>query len=92
MEKNNAVNDKNKYSENITLVNRQNLKLEGIVEIKSSSDTNLNLKLKDTTLNINGQDLNIKKLDIESGTLEVDGTIDCIKYGKSGNVLKRIFK
>jgi len=89
---NNTSIEKIKVNENLTLTNRTNLKLEGIVEILSSSETLLNIKLKDTHLCINGQNMHITKLDISTGLLEVNGSVDSIKYGKSGNIFKRIFK
>lgn len=79
-------------NESIVLTNRNNLKLTGITEILSSSDTNITLKLKDTTLNITGNDINILKLDIESGNLEANGKFDKFTYGKDTNIFKRLFK
>ena len=81
-----------KISENLNLNNRKSLKLEGIVEINSSSETFLSIKMKDTILAIQGQNLNITRLDVSTGVLEVEGIIDSIKYGKSANIFKRIFK
>lgn len=85
-EKNNFVN------EFLSITNRKNLKLEGITEVLSSSDTNLNLKLKDTTLLILGENINITKFDISTGIIEAEGKFNCIKYGKNGNIFKRLFK
>ena len=79
-------------NESISLLNRKHLNLSGISEILSSSDTNITLKLKDTTLNIVGNDINILKLDIESGTLEAEGKFEKFTYGKETNIFKRIFK
>ena len=90
MEKN-ALAEKNKINESLSLINRKNLKLEGIVEINSSSETLLSIKLKDTSLTITGQDLHITRLDISLGILEVDGMVDSIKYGKQANIFKRFF-
>ncbi len=78
--------------ESILLNNRKYLKLEGIVEVISTSDTAINLKLKDTSLFISGEQINILKLDINSGILEAEGKFALIKFGKSGNFLKRLFK
>ena len=62
------------------------------VESVASSETLLNIKLKDTNLIINGQNMHITKLDISTGMLEVTGDIESLKYGKKVNVFKRIFK
>lgn len=86
-------NDKSTENELLILSNRKSLRLEGIVEIISTSDTALTLKLKDTTLCILGENINITKLDITTGILEANGKFVSIKYGvKSGNIFKRLFK
>lgn len=86
-------NEKNIDNELVILTNRKNIKLEGIVEIISTSETSIILKLKDTTLAILGENINISKLDISTGTLEANGKFNDIKYGiKSGNFFKRLFK
>ena len=79
-------------NENLILTNRKILKLEGIKEIISTSETNINLKLKDTSLAINGNEISITRLDVELGILEATGNFESFKYGKSGNLLKRLFK
>lgn len=86
-------NEKNIDNELIILTNRKNLKLEGIVEIISTSETSLILKLKDTTLAILGENIIISKIDITTGILEANGKFNDIKYGiKSSNFFKRLFK
>lgn len=91
MEKN-ATIEKNKNNESLTINNRKTLKLEGIIEINSSSETLISVKLKDTSLTITGQELHITRLDITLGILEADGIVDSIKYGKQANIFKRFFK
>ena len=92
MEKNNTILEKNKVIENLSLTNRSILKLDGVMEILSSSETFLNIKLKDTKLIINGLNMHITKLDISTGMLEVTGDIESLNYGKKVNIFKRIFK
>ncbi len=88
----NQENKSNNIQENLILNNRKNLKLEGIVEVLATSDSNLNLKLKDTNLVISGENINILKLDVNLGILEAEGKFDAFKFGKSANLFKRIFK
>lgn len=88
-----TINNEKNNNELLILTNRKNLKLEGIMEVLSTSDTSITLKLKDTTLCILGENINITKLDVNTGTLEADGKFTNIKYGiKSGNFFKRLFK
>ena len=79
-------------NESLNLISRKNLTIEGIVEIIASSDSTILLKLKDTNLSITGNNINITKLDINTGILQAEGIFESIKYGKSGNIFKRIFK
>ena len=88
----NNSNEKSKIHENLELINRKTLKIEGIVEVNSSSENLLSAKLKDTTITITGQNLKITRLDVNLGHLDIEGDIDCIKYGKTANIFKRIFK
>ena len=82
----------NRNNESLLIQCRKTLKIEGIVEVVSTSDSLLNLKLKDTSLTITGEQINIEKLDINLGILEANGKFVSIKYGKSGNIFKRLFK
>lgn len=88
----NNTHTSNISNESLNLINRKSISIEGIVEIIASNDNNICLKLKDTLLNITGSNINIIKLDISSGLLQAEGNFDSIKYGKSGNIFKRLFK
>ena len=79
-------------NESLILLNRKNLKLEGIVEIISTSDTNISVKLKDSPLYLTGNSINITRLDIEQGILEANGNFESIKYTKNGGFFKKLFK
>ena len=81
-----------KYNENLTLENRKTLKVAGIQEVCNSSENNICIKLKDTTLTILGTNIHITKLDVNSGILEADGEFNSIKYGKPANIFRKIFK
>lgn len=95
MEKTTTILKENKtatINELLSLSNRNTLHLSGILEVISTSDNELYLKLKDTTLSITGTNIHISKLDVQSGDLEATGNFDSIKYGKSKNIFKRLFK
>ena len=79
-------------NEFLSLENRKKLHISNIEEVTSSSDTHLEIKLKDTRLSIGGTNINITKLDTETKILEADGNFNKIIYGKESNILRRIFK
>lgn len=92
MQKTQSERNDNKLSENLSLISRKDLRLEGIVEVLATSDTLINIKLKDSPLSISGTNINITKLDIEQGILEATGNFESIKYNKSAGFLKKLFK
>lgn len=91
----NSMSKENKdiiSNESLILNNRKQLHIDGIIEIISTSENSLCMKLKNTILNINGENIHITKLDITTGILEADGNFTNIKYGNPSNIFKRIFK
>ena len=92
MEKTHIQDQQKIANENLTLQNRKSIKIEGIIEILSSNDASISLKMKDTTLFITGSNINITRLDVSTGIIEADGIFNSIRFGKSGNIFTRLFK
>ena len=80
------------HKDNLYLKSRNNITIEGILEVISSNENEIIIKLKDTTLTISGNNIYITKLNLENEILEANGNFYGIKYGKTGNIFKRIFK
>lgn len=78
----------------ITLLSQKKLALTGVDEIYSSNDKLISLKTNGKKLIITGENINISKLNIDTGELEATGNIDSIKYSTNIKVglLKRLFK
>lgn len=79
----------------IVLVNRKNLTITGIKKVLTVSDSSLSLHLDGSTLNVIGEGMEVKKIDVESGILEVEGKINSLKYlapKERLNLFKKIFK
>lgn len=83
---------KTSKSEFLTLDNRKNLTLSGVAEVISSSDKELIVRIGDSRLSISGNNINISKLDTESGDFEAIGEFNEFIYGKKLGFFKRIFK
>ena len=78
--KENNQNPKNPHC--ISLENRQNLVLSGIKEVGNYDDNIISIYTEMGKLIIKGQKLNIKKLNLEFGDLEVEGKISSIVYAE----------
>ena len=89
------MSEKEQTFHTVTLENRKKMLLTGIVEVVSSLDKAVNAKTADSMISITGSALRVAKLNLEDGTLIVEGQIDGFKYsGLSGgkSFMKRLFK
>lgn len=87
------TNPKNPHC--VTLENRENLVLSGIKEVDNYDENTIDLCTEMGRLIIKGKNLNIKKLNLEFGDLEVDGEISSLVYGSekvAGGIFSRLFK
>ena len=69
--------------------------MTGIAGVPTFTDKTAIIRLKDETLTIVGQNLEIKTLDVESGKLVLSGRIFSVKYSASSaptSFFKRILK
>lgn len=84
-----------KKEHSLTLINRKNLKVTGVLSANGLNETIVSLEVPNSTLIINGKNMHVTKLLVAEGIVEVDGEIDAIRYATSKpktNLFKRIFK
>ena len=81
-----------KMSHCLTLENRKNLVVSGVREVGGFDDKAVELLTDTARLSIRGENLNIKKLNLELGDLEVEGKISALTYtAKGGSGQGRFF-
>ena len=79
----------------ISLINRKNLSLFGISKVYMVNEDSAQLQVENSILTILGKNMEIKKLDIENGVLEIEGLINFIKYTdkkEKTSFIRKIFK
>ena len=79
----------------LLLKDRTKLQISGLEKAYELSENRLLLKVSGNNLVVCGENLNVVKLEVESGLIEVEGLVSEIKYSSSmpkGNFFKRIFK
>lgn len=64
----------------LELVDRQLMRLSGVNNVDVFDEEKIVLQTELGKLEIQGQHLNVTSLDVESGSLQVDGVIDSIAY------------
>lgn len=90
---NNNIPKKENRNSFLTLENRQQLKLTGVTEAISTNTNIIQLKINGEIVTINGNNLQVSKLDIDEGIVEANGLIDCVNYNKSSKgFFKKLFK
>ena len=69
--------------------------MTGVYAVPTFTDKSVTIKLKNETLFISGQNLEIKVLDVENGKLTLAGQVNLVKYSSSStpsSFFKRLLK
>jgi sporulation protein YabP len=88
-----------KAGQKLTLVDRKHLDLEGVRHVGSFDEREIVLDTNMGALFLRGEGLNITKLNLDEGTLSVQGFINAMEYkeaksarAKGKNMLSRLVK
>ncbi len=79
----------------VEIINRKSIKISGVERVFNSSDSSALLQTSYGRLLILGQTLQVKKISIETGIMEIDGKINSVKYVSDGfklGLFKKWFK
>ena len=87
---------KAKLPHNIILENRKVLSISGVSDVDAFDEQIVKVLTGDGGLTIKGQELQIEKINIETGELLVKGRVDSLIYtqtdGYDGNFFSRLFR
>ena len=72
----------------LELANREALKLTGVQHVDIFEDERIVLRTEQGVLEVQGAQLNITHLDLESGVLQITGSIDALSYPQERNKRK----
>lgn len=89
------TSEKNFSESQLTLLNRAMLTITGVEKVYETNENKVQLKVSNSNLLINGEGLSISRLDVETGVVQINGTINELKYTTAeskGNIFKKIFK
>lgn len=84
-----------KKSHTLMLDNRSKLSLTGVEDVSGFNEEAVSVRTTDGTLIIRGSGLHIDRLNLETGDVSVDGSIDSMQYlGSDGSKskLSRLFR
>ncbi len=80
----------------ITISDRKLVEITGVADVISYNEEEIEIKTTNGELDIIGSNFNVKKLDVESGIMIIEGHLEGLNYNEvkeSGTgVFKRLFK
>lgn len=84
----------------LTLRHRESMSVEGVLNVESFDNQEVLVETEQGMMIVRGDDLHIKELNLEGGSLQVDGFVRSIEYtgegprkkGKSKGLLGKLFK
>ena len=83
-----------KKPHSLVLEHRAVLSLSGVEDVAGFDEGTVSVRLSDCSLVVKGTSLHISKLSLESGDVEIDGTISSLQYlgGGGKNLRSRLFR
>lgn len=89
---------KGPLSHRLTLINRQNGMITGVQDVHSFHEDEIMFLTEAGKLQIKGEQLHVKRLDLEKGEADIEGKVSSFTYlsknmdKKEESVLKRMFR
>lgn len=99
MEQNKNLRAQKESIHNVIMESRKKASISGVLDVESFDDESINLSTQMGTLIIKGISLHINKLNIDSGEVSVEGTIDSCVYSNTekasahgGSIFGKLFR
>lgn len=83
-------------SQNITMEDRERMVVTGVEQVESFNDNTIILTTIKGGMHIKGETLNISKLNLDDGSVKINGKINSVTYTNkevtSKNIIGKLFK
>lgn len=79
----------------ISVENRRQVMASGVLDVDRFDEKAVVVLTNLGVLTVEGEDLHINRLNVESGEIAIEGAIDCLRYSdlkEKGSVLKGLFR
>lgn len=81
-----------KWRHQLTLVDREELNVDGVVNLGSYDEKEIVMETEQGVLIIKGESLNIKQLNLEQGNIIIEGTIKGMYYEEESRQKKGLLE
>lgn len=80
----------------VVMTDRKNMLVTDVIDVDSFNLTEILLETGQGTILVKGNEIHVKRLNLERGEADIEGKFDSIVYtkdkGKNDSLLKRMFK
>ena len=83
----------------VTLTDRELLDVSGVINVERFTDEDILLETDQGMLNIKGENMHMKQLNLDAGMIAIEGTVNALTYQegpaagqKSKGLLRRLLK
>ena len=89
---------KNKKAHNVVLLNKKQMTVSGVVRVENFNESTIVLMTEYGQMTIEGANLHISKLSLETGDMNIDGDVAGLFYSgesfdrKNANLFSKLFK
>lgn len=74
-----------KGAHNIIMEGRRKMSVSGVTEVGNFNEEKITLDTDMGTLSVTGENLHINKLSVETGDVEIEGTVNSFSYSERGS-------
>lgn len=89
MESTHANKNANIGKHRLSMEQRRDCKITGVVEVHSFDENNILMETVDGMLTIKGGNLHVSRLNLEKGEADVDGKVDSLIYSDKSTLAKK---
>ena len=91
-----AYEDKTVKQHHLIMEGRQQLSISGVEDVESFDEESIVMHTSKGLLTVSGNTLHIGRLSLEGGEVDIEGSVDCLKYSEErtggGGLFSRLFK
>lgn len=90
------ASEKTAWQHSVTITERENLSVEGVHSLGSYDEKEIRMETEDGILAVQGEGMNIKQLNLEAGSVVIEGYVRALIYdeklSQKKSILDRLLK
>lgn len=84
------ASEKTAWQHSVTMTERENLSVEGVHSLGSYDEKEIRMETEDGILSVQGEGMNIKQLNLEAGSVVIEGYVRALVYDEKESQKKSL--